>query len=103
MGVPGPDGDNGGRHLIVPPGWDGEAPEGYRLSRSTTYRMFAGVRSLPVGGDLQGANDRIQTIKVYPLDPSADWTEPSWLNLSGRRPAGSLLRSPAGHVGPESS
>ena len=84
MGVPGPDGGNGGRHLIVPPGWDGEAPEGYCLARSTTYRMFAGVRSLPVGGDVQGANDRIQTIKVYPLDPSADWTEPSWLDLSGQ-------------------
>jgi hypothetical protein len=42
------------------------------------------VRSLPVGGDVQAANDRILTLKVYPLDPPADWTEPIWLDLNGQ-------------------
>ena len=84
MGVPGPDAGNGGRHLILPPGWEGEVPEGYHMARSTTYRVFAGVRSLPLGGDVRGANDRIRTIKAHPLDPPAGWTEPSWLDLSGR-------------------
>jgi hypothetical protein len=37
-----------------------------------------------VGGDVQAANDRILTLKVHPLDPPADWTEPTWLDLNGQ-------------------
>jgi hypothetical protein len=84
MGVPGPDAGNGGRHLLLPPDWDGQVPDGYFVARSTTYRVLAGVRSLPVGGDVQAANDRIPTLKVHPLDPPTDWTEPTWLDLSGQ-------------------
>jgi hypothetical protein len=68
MGVPGPDAGNGGKHLLLPPGWDGQVPTGYYVARSTSYRVLAGVRSLPVGGDMQAANDRILTVRVHPLD-----------------------------------
>jgi hypothetical protein len=54
---------------VVPPDWDGDAPDGYHLARSTTYRVIGGVRSLPVGGDVQAANDRITTITIRPLHP----------------------------------
>jgi hypothetical protein len=84
MGVPGPDAGNGGRHLLLPPGWDGEVPTGYYVARSTTYRVLAGVRSLPVGGDVAAANDRILTVRVHPLDPPAGWAEPKWLDLNGQ-------------------
>jgi hypothetical protein len=84
MGVPGPDAGNGGRHLLLPPGWDGEMPTGYHIAQSTTYRLLSGVRSLPVGGDVQAANDRILTLKVHPLDPPTGWTEPTWLDLNGQ-------------------
>ena len=30
------------------------------------------------------ATDRIQAVKVRPLDPPADWTEPSWLCFTGQ-------------------
>ena len=33
---------------------------------------------------MQGAIDRIRTITVRPLDPPSGWTEPSWLDFSGR-------------------
>jgi hypothetical protein len=46
--------------------------------------MLGGVRSLPVGGDVQAASDRILTVKVHPLDPPAGWTEPTWLDLNGQ-------------------
>jgi hypothetical protein len=71
MGVPGPDAGDGGKHLLLPPDWDGQVPDGYYVARSTTYRVLAGVRSLPVGGDVPAANDRILTVKVHPLDPPA--------------------------------
>jgi hypothetical protein len=84
LGLPGPDAGNGGKHLLVPPGWDGEVPEGYYLARSTTYRVIFAVRSLPIGGDVPAAKERLPTVKVHPLDPPAGWTEPSWLDLSGQ-------------------
>jgi hypothetical protein len=84
MGVPGPDAGNGGRHLLLPPDWDSQVPEGYYVARSTTYRVLAGVRSLPVGGDVQAANDHISTVKVHPLDPPAGWAAPTWLDLTGQ-------------------
>ena len=43
--------------------------------------MLVGVRSLPVHGDLPGAFERIKSIKVHPLNPPADWQEPTWPDL----------------------
>lgn len=82
MGLPGADAGNGGKHLLLPPGYDGPVPDGYFVIRSTTNRIIGGIRSLPVGGDVQGANERLRTVKVYPLDPDAPWTEPQWLDLT---------------------
>ena len=55
---------------------------GYHTATSTTYRMLVGVRSLPVGGDVPAAIERIKTVKVHPLEPSPGWTEPTWLDLT---------------------
>jgi hypothetical protein len=82
MGLPGPDGDKGGKFVLLPPGYDGEVPEGYHKAESTTNKVLVGVRSLPVGGDVAGAIERIKTIKVKPLDPPAGWTEPEWIDLT---------------------
>lgn len=69
MGLPGPDAGNGGRHLAVPPLWDGEVPGGCYLARSTTYRVIGGVRSLQAGGDVRAATELITRITIGPLDP----------------------------------
>jgi hypothetical protein len=82
MGIPGPDAGKGGKHLLLPPGYTGEAPAGYYAARATSYRAIAGMRSLPVGGDIAGAIERIKTLKVYPLNPSARWAEPKWFDMT---------------------
>jgi hypothetical protein len=79
MGIPGPDEGKGGKHLILPPGYKGKVPDGYYLCKSTTNRLLVGVRALPVGGDVQGAIDHIQTIKFHALNPPADWTDPKFI------------------------
>jgi hypothetical protein len=84
MGLPGPDAGNGGRHLILPPGYDGRIPAGYHVGRSSTYRVITGIRSLPVGGDVRTAVKRITTVKVRPLHPRPDWGEPQWLDLTDK-------------------
>jgi hypothetical protein len=82
MGLPGPDEGKGGKHIILPPDYKGEVPDGYYTGTSTTYRVFLIVRSLPLGGDEKGALDRILTVKIQPLIPPADWTPPKWINVT---------------------
>jgi hypothetical protein len=84
MGLPGPDAGKGGKHVLLPPGYEGEAPVGYFAGMSTTYRALVGVRSLPLGGDLEGAIDRIRSVKVRPLNPSFSWEDPKWDDLTDR-------------------
>lgn len=82
MGVPGPDGGKGGKHLILPPGYTGPVPSGYHVWKSTTNRLLVGVRSLPLEGDVPAALERIRAVKVRPLNPPAGWAEPKWVNLT---------------------
>lgn len=80
MGLPGPDAGEGGKHLLLPPGHAGEVPAGYYVGRATSYRVIAGMRSLPPGGDVKGAVERLKTIRVRPLDPATPWAEPTWFD-----------------------
>ncbi len=82
MGLPGPDAGKGGKHLFLPPGYDGKVPDGYNIGRSSSYRVVAGMRSLPEKGDVAGAVERLKTIKVYPLNPSATWVNPTWFDMT---------------------
>jgi hypothetical protein len=82
MGLPGPEAGAGGRHLLLPPGYDGPVPDGYHVARSTANRVLGGIRSLPVGGDVPAATVRLTTVKVHPLNPGPDWKEPAFLDLT---------------------
>lgn len=85
MGLPGPDGGKGGKHILVPPGYEGDLPsgEGIYVHEASSNLQVVGIRALPVGGDVEGAKHLITTVKVYPLDPKAEWSEPTWLDLTG--------------------
>ena len=85
MGLPGPDAGKGGKHLLIPPDYKGEAPaSGYYVHRASSNRQIVGARSLPVNGDVKGAKERLKTIKVYPFNKTANWSEPSWLDVTGK-------------------
>jgi hypothetical protein len=72
MGLPGPDGPKGGKHLVLPPGHEGNVPEGYHVGRSNSNRVLIAIRSLPQNGDVPGAMDALRTIKIYPLSTAAN-------------------------------
>jgi len=85
MGIPGPDAGNGGKHLLLPPAYKGVVPaSGYHVWKSSSDNLTVGIRSLPVGGDVNAAITRIKTVKVYPLNKPADWKEPKWLDLTNK-------------------
>ncbi|WP_205865125.1 DUF1254 domain-containing protein [Planctomonas sp. JC2975] len=81
MGLPGPDAGAGGKHLLLPPGFDGEIPGGFHVGRSSTNKVIVGIRSLPLGGDVPAATARLSTVAVHPLTPGADWVEPEFIDL----------------------
>ena len=71
MGIPGPDAGQGGKHLVVGPGYTGLIPTGYYVGHTPTFKHLIAVRALPPGGDQQKALEALKAIKVYPLS-SAD-------------------------------
>ncbi len=67
MGIPGPDGGKGGKHLVLPPDYKGKVPKGYHVGKSATYKILLAVRALPVGGDQDKALKALHAIRIYPL------------------------------------
>jgi hypothetical protein len=82
FGLPGPDAGAGGKHLVLPPGYEGEVPQGFHTGIAEAYRVLAAVRSIPQDGDAGAALERITTVKVYPLEAPDDWTEPTWVDMT---------------------
>ena len=53
IGNAGPDKGQGGKYLVLPPGYSGEVPEGYFVARSRTYNLWLMGRGFKVNGDLK--------------------------------------------------
>ena len=73
FGAPGPDRGEGGRFLLVGPGYDGPLPEGgFYVSHSRTHRVLILGRSFLVDNDPKPAVETIkETMKLYPYEPGA--------------------------------
>jgi hypothetical protein len=72
LGLPGPDRGEGGKYLIVPPGYKGTLPEGeFNVAHSRTYTILWFGRSyLKDGSDPKPVVETIRkTLKVYPYEP----------------------------------
>ena len=72
IGFPGPDRGEGGKYLIVPPGYDGPLPDGgFFVGRAKTKRALYASRAYLVDGkDPKPAVDMIHdTMKIYPYAP----------------------------------
>ena len=75
LGLPGRNGPEGGRVLLLPPGYDGELPAesaGYEVARSDTWQVLCALRALPLGGEVQKAAALLRTVKFYPYDERED-------------------------------
>lgn len=68
IGFFGPDQGEGGKFLILPPGYDDEVPDGYYVYRSGTNNVFIFLRSFfKDPDDLAPAVERLAQSKIYPL------------------------------------
>jgi hypothetical protein len=71
IGFPGPDHGEGGRYLLVPPGYGGPLPEGgFFIAKSSTIRVLYAGRSFLVNNDPKPTVELIRkTMKIYPYTP----------------------------------
>ncbi len=85
MGNAGPDRGQGGKYLYLPPGWQGDVPEGYFVFRSPTFENVMFWRGFLVDGGpgpaVQSAKDHV---RIYPLGKTADDAQMRFINSSGK-------------------
>jgi hypothetical protein len=84
IGITGADKGKGGKYLILPPGYQGDIPEGYFVVRPSTYGNWMPFRSFLVDGSPKpGVESVKKTYKVYPLADAANPPPMKFVNLSG--------------------
>jgi hypothetical protein len=71
IGFPGPDRGEGGKYLILPPGYDGPIPDGgFFVARSKTNRVLYACRGYLADDDPKPTADLVRkTLKIYPYTP----------------------------------
>ena len=84
LGIPGPAGPKGGKHLILPPGYKGEVPSGYFVGRSLSNMVLVALRALPQNGDVKGALNALRQVKIYPLTTAANPKLATFVDVSDK-------------------
>jgi hypothetical protein len=85
LGNAGPDKGKGGKFLFLPPGYEGEVPEGYYTYQSSTFGNLLLWRGFQVDGDPEPGVINIKAnAHIYPLAIADNPPEQKFINLSGR-------------------
>jgi hypothetical protein len=85
VGLPGPDGDKGGKFLLLPPGYQGEVPkDGYHVLRATMNNYNAMIRGIVVNNDVPDAVRRVRTLRIYPWSERGKPRPNTFISISGK-------------------
>ena len=85
IGLTGPDKGEGGKYLLLPPGYNGEIPTGYFVMRSGSYSVWPVWRSFLVNGDPKPGVDLVKnTLKIYRLADAGNPPKLNFVNMSGK-------------------
>ncbi len=81
----GPDKSKGGKFLILPPGYDGDVPEGYFVYPTNTYGNWVIWRGFQVDGSTRPAVDATKkNFRMYPLSRKDNPPKMKFINVSGK-------------------
>jgi hypothetical protein len=67
IGPAGPDRGQGGKYLLLPPGYEGDIPDDYFIVRPKTYRVWVFMRASIAKGVEVAAKLVKDNLKIYPL------------------------------------
>jgi len=81
----GPDEGKGGKFLILPPGYEGEVPEGYHVARSSTYGNWVIWRGFQRDGSARPAVEETrERFKMYPWSQRDNPPKMTFVDASGK-------------------
>jgi hypothetical protein len=84
FGNAGPDKGQGGKFLILPPGYEGDVPEGYHVARSQTYGNWVAWRGFQVNGSTRPAIEATRKqFRIYPLSQKDNPPAMNFIDVSG--------------------
>ncbi len=84
LGAIGPDKGQGGKYLMLPPGYQGDVPDGYFVINSPTYNNLVFLRGSIAKG-LEPAVENIKSnLKVYSLAQADNPPGTEFVNFSGK-------------------
>ncbi len=85
VGLPGPDGDKGGKFLLLPPDYSGEVPGGgYHVLRGTMNNYNFMVRGIVANNDIPDAVQRVKKLRIYPWSERASPKANTFTSMSGK-------------------
>lgn len=84
LGIAGPDKGKGGKYLILPPGYEGDVPDGYFVVRPATFGNWIFMRAYISDGIEKAAQGVKDNLKIYPLSMAENQPEPEFISMSGR-------------------
>ena len=88
LGLPGPDGDKGGKFVLLPPDYKGEIPkDGDHVLKGTMNNYNVMVRGILRGG-MESAPDVVQTVRkmrIYPWSERANPPATKFISFSGKK------------------
>ena len=85
LGFVGPDKGEGGKYLLLPPGYKDEVPQGYFVVRLETFSIWAAWRTFLENGDPKPGVDRVKKFtKIYLLSQAANPPALNFVNVSSR-------------------
>ncbi|SEI20512.1 Uncharacterized conserved protein [Rhizobium tibeticum] len=84
IGITGADKGEGGKYLLLPPGFKGDIPAGYHVLRPSTFGSYFVFRAFLVDGSAQPAVDSVKkNLRIYPLAEAANPPPMKFVNASG--------------------
>lgn len=85
VGMAGPDKGQGGKYLVIPPGYKGEVPDDYHVFNSRTYGVWFVARGFLVDGDTRPAVESIKKgLRIYPMSKAGNPPAMDFKNVSGQ-------------------
>ncbi|QNK03649.1 DUF1254 domain-containing protein [Dyella telluris] len=84
IGPPGADKGQGGKVLLLPPGYSGSVPSGYIVGHSETNHVVFGVRGFLVEGKTDEAVALMKKTRIYALADAAHPPQQTFINGSGK-------------------
>ena len=86
VGQLGPDKGKGGKFLFVPPGYEGDIPDGYFVAKSKTFDLWVALRASVKDGDTATPVKMVKDhLNIYPLSQADNPPPETFHNLSGKQ------------------